>query len=133
MPAKKESLSNALLDAVLRNVAYSSPAAVYAACFTAAPTATTAGTEVSDGGGTLYARQAVTFGAAASGSCSNSGAVTFPAAGAAWGTVTSAGICSGSTVGVDDVLYFGNLSESKVVGIGDQLQFAIGALVVTEN
>lgn len=132
MAAKKETLSNALLDHVLINSAYSAPASVFAACFTTAPTATTSGTEVSDAG-TAYARQAVTFGSAASASSSNTGAVTFPAATAPWGTVDSAGICAAGTVGVDDVLYFGNLSSSKVVGVGDQLQFAIGALVVSES
>jgi len=133
MAAKKESLSNLLLDAVLRNIAYSSPASVFAALYTVAPTATLSGTEVSDGGGSLYTRIAATFSAAAAGATANSGAVTFPVAGAAWGTVVAAAICAAGTAGVDDALYFGNLGTSKVVGIGDQLNFAISALSVTES
>ena len=133
MPAKDEGLSNALLDAVLRNVAYVQPAAVYAALYTVAPTATTQGTEVATGGGELYARTLITFGAAAAGVCANSGAVTFPVAGAAWGTVVAVAVTASATAGTDDALYFGNLTASKVVGIGDQVSFAISALSVTEQ
>lgn len=133
MAAKAETLSNALLDHVLSNTAYTSPAAVYVALYTVAPTATTSGTEVLTAGGTLYDRQAVTFAAAASASTSNSGAVTFPVAGASWGSVVAAAIVDDGTVGAGNILYFGNLSEAKSVGVGDQLNFAIGALLVTES
>lgn len=128
MAAKKETLSNALLNAVLTNVAYVSPASVFCALFTVAPTATTAGTEVAGG---AYARQAVTFSAAAAGATSNTGAVTFPIASGSWGTVTAAAICD--LVSAGNQLYFGNLGTPKSVGIGDQLNFAISALSVTEN
>lgn len=128
MAAKKETLSNSLLNAVLRNVAYSSPAAVYTGLYTVAPTATTGGTEAV---GASYARQATTFSAAAAGATSNSGAVTFPVAGEAWGTIVSAAISDALTVG--NQLYYGALGTSKVVGVGDQLTFAISALSVTES
>jgi hypothetical protein len=128
MAAKKETLSNALLNAVLRNVSYTSPASVFCGLYTTAPTSTAAGTEVSGGS---YARQAVTFSAAASGATSNSGAVTFPVASASWGTVTAAAISDAVSAG--NQLYFGNLGTPKAVGIGDQLNFAIAALAVTEN
>jgi hypothetical protein len=133
MPAKAETLSNALLDHVLRNTTFTSPAAVFAALYTVAPTATTSGTEVVTAGGTLYDRVAVTFGAAASSSTSNTGAVTFPVAGASWGTVVAAAMTDNATVGAGNILYFGNLADPKAVGIGDELNFAIGALVVTES
>lgn len=128
MAAKYQTLSTALLDHVLRNTAYTPVATVYAALYTVAPTATTPGTEVSGGS---YARQAATFGAAAAGSISNSGAVTFPVATAAWGTVVAAAICDAAAAG--NILYFGNLTASKTVGIGDQLNFAAAALTVTES
>ena len=131
MAAKYQTLSTALLDHVLRNTAYAPAATVYAALYTVAPTATTPGTEVATGGGTLYARQAITWAAAAAGSISNSVAVTFPVAGAAWGTVVAAAICDADPGG--NILYFGNLTASKAVGVGDQLNFAIGALTVTES
>jgi hypothetical protein len=133
MAAKAQTLSNALLNAVLRNIAYVQPAAVFAALYTVAPTATTAGTEVVTSGGTLYARQAVTFGAAAAGVCQNSAPVTFPVAGAPWGTILAAAITDNATAGAGNVLYFGNLAVSKIVGTGDQVSFATSALSVTEQ
>lgn len=133
MAAKDQGLANSLLDHVLRNTAFASPTSVHAALYTVAPTATTQGTEVTTGGGTLYARQAITFGAAAVGAISNSVAITFPVAGAAWGTVVAVAICDSITAGTDDAFYFGNLTAPKVVGVGDQVSFAIAALSVTET
>lgn len=133
MPAKAESLSNALLNHVLRNTAYTSPSAVYVALYTVAPTPTTAGTEVSTAGGTLYTRVVATFSAAATAATSNSVAITFPVAGAPWGTVVAASITDSATVGAGNVLYFGNLTVPKVVGVGDQINFSIGTLSVTES
>lgn len=132
MAAKKTTLSNSLLNAVLRNVAYSSPASVFVALFTVNESAGSQGTEVTTVG-TAYTRQSVTFSAASGGSTSNSGAVTFPVATAPYGTVTGAAVCASSTPGTDDALYFGALGTSKVVGTGDQLNFAIGALSVSES
>jgi hypothetical protein len=134
MAAKKQTLSDSILDAVLNNVAYVSPAAVYAALYTVAPTATTAGTEVTTGGGTLYNRVvAVFFTPVSGGATSNNGSVTFPVAGASWGTVVAAAICESGTPGTNDHLYFGALGTPKTVGIGDQLSFANTALSVTES
>ena len=59
--AKSYYLDNALLEAALRAVSYTSPATVYVALYTAAPGPTGGGTEVSGGS---YARTACTFGAA---------------------------------------------------------------------
>jgi hypothetical protein len=128
MGAKKATLANALLDAVLKNVTYTSPTSVFVALFTVAPTASTSGTEVTGG---AYVRKAVTFSAASGGATSNTNAVTFPIASAAWGTVNAAAICDAATAG--NQLYFGNLGTPKSVGSGDQLNFAIAALSVTEN
>ena len=136
MAAKKQTLSNLLLDAVLSNVAYVSPATLHVALYTVAPTATTAGTEVAIAGGELYARQAVTAGFVTpvlTGSTSNLAPITFPEAGASWTTVVAAAICVGAVRGVDDQLYFGDLTVPKPVGVGDVLSFAVGALVVSES
>ena len=128
MAAKKDTLSNALLNAVLRKVAYASPASVYCALFTTGPTGTTAGIEVTGG---AYVRQPITFAAASAGATSNSAAVTFPVASGTWGTVSAVAICDAVTGG--NQLYFGSLGTAKSVSSGDQLNFAIGALSVTEN
>lgn len=132
MAAKKETLANLILSAVLRNVAYVSDATVYAALYTTAPTATTQGTEVI--GSDTYVRLPVTFAAPSAGSTNNhSAAVTFPAAGASWGNVKAVAICSSSVIGTNDQLYFGLLGTAKDVGIGDVLNFAIDALTVSES
>lgn len=128
MPAKSTYLDNALLAAVLTHTTFTSPVTVYAALFTVAPTAGGGGTEVSGGS---YARQAVTFGAPASGVTSNTAPVNYPAATAPWGTVVAVGVFDASTVG--NLLYFGNLGTSKTVGTGDTVSFAVSALSVTEQ
>jgi hypothetical protein len=119
MAALSDYLENALLNEVLRNVGYTPVATVYLALFTTATTDAGGGTEVTGGS---YARQAITFGAASGGTCSNSGAVTFTSMPAA--TVTHAAIMDASTAG--NVLFHGALTASKTVGAGDTLTFAIG-------
>ena len=128
MAAKSHSLDNALLSAVLRNVSYTSPATVYAALFTVAPTPSTAGTEVSGGS---YARVAVTFGAPALGVTSNSAPVAFPTATADWGTVAAVAIMDALSGG--NLLYFGALTTPKAVDNGDTASFAAAALSLTEQ
>lgn len=126
--SKTDYLENALLDHVLRNTAFTSPATVYVGLYTVAPTDVGAGTEVTGGS---YARQATTFGVAASGSTSNTGTVAFPTATAPWGTVVAMGIFDAVSAG--NLLYYGNLAVSKIVGNGDTISFAGGALTVSET
>lgn len=130
MDAKSDYLEDNILNHVLRNTAYTSPTTVYVALFTVSPADDgTGGTEVS---GFAYARQAVTFGAPSSGTVANSGAVTFPqASGGAWGTIVAMGIYDANSGG--NLLYYGDLATSKVVGDGDQISFANGALTVSES
>ena len=61
----------------------------------------------------------------------NTAAVSFDVAGASWGTVVAIAICDAVTAG--NQLYFGPLGTDKLVDIGDQLNFAIGAITVTET
>ena len=126
--AKSYYLDNAVLQAVLAAVQYTSPSAVYVALYTAAPGPTGGGTEVTGGS---YARNACTFGAASNGSLTNSGACTFAQASAGWGTITSFGIFDLASGG--NLLYYGNLTASKTINSGDQLTFAIGGITVTES
>jgi len=77
--AKSYYLDNAVLQAVLAAVQYTSPSAVYVALYTSAPGPTGGGTEVSGGS---YQRTACTFGAPTNGALTNSGACTFPQASA---------------------------------------------------
>lgn len=117
---------NALVNATLRNTAYTSPSAVYLALYTADPTDADSGTEVS---GTSYARQAITFGAPSNGVTTNSAAIEFPQAGGSWGTVTHVGIRDASTAG--NLLYHTPPDASKTIATGDVFRVASGSMSVT--
>jgi len=128
MAAKSIYLDDALLNHVLRNVAMTSPATVYAALFTVAPTPSTSGTEVTGGS---YARVATTFGVPASGVSTNSAPVAFPTATANWGTVVAVALFDAAVAG--NILYFGLLTTAKAVDNGDTASFAATALSITEQ
>lgn len=119
-------LENELLDHVFRNASYTPAATVYVALFTTATDDTGAGTEVSGGS---YARQSVTFGAAAAGAISNSAEINFPTATANWGTITHAAIMDASTGG--NMLAHTALDASKSINTNDVLRFAIGEIDIT--
>jgi hypothetical protein len=126
--AKFYYLDNAILEAVLNAIAYSSPSSIVVALFTTAPgpTGLSSGVEVSGGS---YARTACTFGSPTNGSLSNNASCTFPQATAPWGTVVAFALVDNS----GNPLYYGNLTASKTINTGDQLTFASGGLTVTES
>lgn len=127
-------LENKVLDHVFGATSYSAPATTYVALFSAAPSDSGGGTEVSGGS---YARVALTNNTtnwpnASSGSKSNGAAVTFPTASADWASgsnLTHFGIFDASSNG--NLLGWGALTTAKPVLNGDTASFAIGALVVT--
>ena len=121
-------LENALINAVLRNTTYTSPATVYVSLYTSDPTDADSGTEVSTSG-TGYARTAVTFGAPSNGVSTNSADVTFPTATASWGTVTHIGIHDALTSG--NLLFHTPLDTSKTIDSGDIFKITSGNLSVT--
>ena len=121
-------LENALINAVLRNTSYTSPATVYVSLYTSDPTDADSGTEVSTSG-TGYARTAVTMGAPSDGVSTNSADVTFPTATASWGTVTHIGIHDASTSG--NLLFHTPLDTSKTIDSGDIFKITTGNLSVT--
>lgn len=126
MTAFSNYLENALLNATLRNVAYTSAATVYVGLHTTATGDDDSGTQVSGSG---YARTAATFSAPASGSTSNSATVTFPTATGSWGTVTHFGVYDAVSAG--NLLYWGALTTSKTVDNGDVFTFPASNLTVT--
>jgi hypothetical protein len=129
-------LENKILDHVLRysTAPYTGAGTLYAALFDGTAETVLANLEA----GTLtdeitlgsYARKAVTFGAAASGTSANSNTVTFDTATANYdGVVTCVAIMDALTTG--NVLFYGQLSVAKTVTTGDTFQIAIGNLQVT--
>jgi hypothetical protein len=137
MASKTNYLQAALINAVVRNIAYTTVTPVYVGLFTAAPDdAYTAGvptgTEVA---GNAYARQTIAFGAPAGApeTALNSGIVNFPAATpAGWGVITSFGIFDAVGAGAN-LLYWATLTANKTVNAGDVFQFAVGSISLAEN
>lgn len=121
-----------LLNLIFRTQVAWKPTAIYIALFTAAPSDSGGGTEVTGG---AYARQQVTQADAnwnapgVGGLTDNVAAITFPTATANWGTVTHIGIFDAVTAG--NLLFHGALTASKVVNNGDTFEFAAGDLDVT--
>ena len=128
MAALSDYAEKLLLDWAMTTGSATRPTAWYVALYTAAPSDSGGGTEVSTGG---YARQSVTFGAATSpgGTTSNTGAVSFTASGANYGTVTHIGIFDALTTG--NLLWHGSMTASKTVNDGDTLEFSIGNIDLT--
>lgn len=117
-----------LLDWLMTTGSATRPTAWYVALYTAAPSDSGGGTEVSGSG---YARQTVAFSAAAtpSGTTSNTGAVTFTAAGGSWGSISHIGLHDALTGG--NLLWHGAMTAAKTIADGDTLEFAIGNIDLT--
>lgn len=102
------------------------PTAWYVALFTAAPSDTGGGTEISTGG---YARQAVTFSVTGD-TASNTGVLDFVSS-ADWANITHVGIFDASTAG--NLLFWGALTTPRDPASGDTIRFAASALTITLN
>lgn len=112
------------------NTAFTPPATIYVALFTAAPDDTGGGTEVAGGS---YARAAVTnndtnFPVPTVGISANANAITFAQATASWGTITHFAIFDASTSG--NMLIWGALTTPKTVATNDTVSFSAGQMTV---
>lgn len=103
------------------------PTAWYLALFTAAPSDSGGGTEVSGG---AYARQSVTF-TVSGDTASNSAAIEYPTATANYGTVTHVGVFDASSAG--NLLAWAALTSSKTIETGDVFRVPSGDLDITLN
>lgn len=125
--SKTNYLENLVLDWVLGGSTPTRPAGRFLALHTADPTEAGNVGELSGSG---YARQSITFGAASSGSASNTSTHTFTATGS-WGTVSHFSIWDASTAG--NPLYKGALTTARTVNTGESLTVASAAIVVSED
>ena len=131
MSAASNYLENKILDHVLTATAYTQPSR-YIALFTASPGEAGSFTnEISTGGSSAYARQPVTFAAASSGSSATNATVTFPTAGANWGTITHVAVVDSDTAGAGNVLFYGAVTTSKQIDTGDTFQISSGNLTIS--
>jgi hypothetical protein len=117
-----------LLDWMMTTGTATRPTTWFLALYTAAPSDSGGGTEVTGNG---YARQSLSFAAAATpaGTTSNTNAVEFTASGGSWGTITHVAIHTASTGG--NMLWHGPMATSRTIGDGEKLNFAVGAVALT--
>ena len=119
-------LENAVINAVLRNTAYTSPATVWLALFTDDPTDADTGTEVA---ASSYGRVQITFIAPTNGSTENDAELAFAQATESWGTITHIGVYDAETAG--NLLYHGALSAGRIIAVDDTFRIAAGDLDIT--
>lgn len=127
-------LEQKVLNHVFGATAYSAPGTLYFALFTAAPSDSGGGTEVTGGS---YARVALTNNTTnfpnATGtsptSKSNGTVITFPTATANWGTVVAFGIFDASSGG--NLIAWADLNTSRTINSSDTASFGVGSLTIT--
>lgn len=128
MAALSDHAENLLLNWLMTTGSATRPTTWYVALYTAAPSDSGGGTEISGNG---YARQSATWDTASGtgGTTANSADISFTASGGNWGDVTHIGIHDASTGG--NLLWHGAMTSSKTVNDGDTLQFSTGNIDLT--
>ena len=120
---------NLVLNWLLTTNSATRPTAWFVGLFTAAPSDTGGGTEVSGNG---YARKAtgtITVSGTAT-TATNSAAIEFdPASGGNWGTITHAAIFDASTGG--NMIAWSALTTSRTINDGDVFRIPASSLTVT--
>jgi hypothetical protein len=140
MAAMTDYLENKIIDQLFRAQAYTWPTTLYVGLFTAAPSDTGGGTEIS---GNAYARVAVTNSLAnwagtqsagsttastgTGGTTSNNATILFPTpTPSGWGVATHMGVFDASTSG--NLLVYAALTVSKTINAGDVVDFLAASL-----
>ena len=111
---------NALLDHLTGRASFTMPSGIYVQLHTGAP-----GLAGTSNVATTNTRVAATFGAASGGASSNTGAVSFTAAGNE--TITHFSLWDASTSG--NCLWVDAVTTSRAITTGQTVRFAVGALV----
>lgn len=132
--SKSDYMENKVLD-IVGGVTFTSPATVWIGLWTAALSDTSTGATAGEVSGGTYSRASVTnnatnWPAASGGSKSNGTDIVFPQATAGWGTITHAAILDASTNG--NILYWWDLTASRVVNTNDIFKFLAGSITLTE-
>lgn len=120
--------ANNYINSQYRNVAYTPPTTIYLGLYTALPTQSGGGTEVSGGS---YLRQPIAFSAPVNGVASNSADVLFPSATADWGTILGYGYFDAVSGG--NLLSFNPFGASRVILNGDILRLPSSQMTITES
>jgi hypothetical protein len=121
---------NLALTYLFTSGAVTRPTAWYVGLFTAAPSDTGGGTEVSGSGYARVVTGTITVSGTSPTLATNSAAIEFAAAsGGNWGTITHAAIFDASTSGT--MLAWAALSTSRTINDGDVLRIPAGDLDIT--
>ncbi len=130
MAGFSQALQQKMIDHLLKTTPFSVPADIFVALYTAAPSDTGGGTEVSGGSYARKVHNSWNAGSAASPSvATNNGVITFATATASWGTVTHFALFDAITGG--NFLGWAALTAQKTVGDGDTAEYADTVLQVT--
>lgn len=134
MSAMSDYLEVEIRKHVFRTGSFTKPTVLAVALFTAAPSDSGGGTEVSGGSYARVQRDPLdanwTGASSTDGLTDNAAALTFPTPTANWGTITHFGIFDATSGG--NLLFWGALTTPKTVNNGDPAPaFATGALDVT--
>jgi len=120
---------NLLLNWLLTTNSATRPTAWYVGLFTAAPSDTGGGTEVTGNGYARVATGTISI-SGTSTTATNAAAIEFAAAsGGNWGTITHAAIFDASTSG--NMLAWAALTTSRTINDGDVFRIPAGSLTVT--
>lgn len=135
MSALSNALETELINLLLRNTAYTPEASLFVGLFATDPGESGIVGELS---GTDYARVEITNNSAAFTSVvtstgmirQNAAAITFPEAGAAWGTARYWAVYDSALGGTDNMLVRGTFSTAQVISLGDTPVIAAGAMQI---
>ena len=120
---------NLVLNWLLTTNSATRPTAWYVGLFTAAPSDTGGGTEVSGSGYARTATGTITVSGTAT-TATNAAAIEFAAAsGGNWGTITHAAVFDASTGG--NMLAWASLATSRTINDGDVLRIPASSLSIT--
>ena len=122
-------LEDKVLDHVFGGTAYTAPGTLYVGLYTAAPSDSGGGTEVSGGSYARKSMPAMTVSGTSPTEATNGAAVEFITATGTWGTVTHVGVFDAVTTG--NLLGWAALTASKTVSSGDVFRFDAGDLDIT--
>lgn len=117
-----------LLDHISRIASYTAPSGLTLALSTANPDED--GSGIAEPSGDGYARETIAFETDGQQSgkyqVKNTAVIAFTANGGSWGTITHVAIFD--TEGTPNMLAYGALDASKLIGDGDSLEFAAAAI-----
>ena len=134
MASFSDYLETRILDHVLSDGAFAEPANVYMTLTTVIPTDASTGASITEANYTTFARVeilATDLSAAAAGSKTNTGVLTFPAVTAGDDTIVGFAILDSGTLGAGNILLWGTTTSKVVDTSNTPPTVAASALVVT--